>query len=177
VPRFASTFKALLICALIVAIYAPVMPARADLAPADVATRDGCSNYWMFNGVWRVRVTGVNPHLDPGSHQQIGWEITEQWRNGTTATISPVDTFTWSQRLALQNGQSVNAQDSTTGTLSQNNVDFHQFPPAAQFTQTQIFLVANIDPNNKPEALIIPFNSAKLRQVASRPQFSVGTPN
>ncbi|MBV8172021.1 MAG: hypothetical protein JO219_08835, partial [Candidatus Eremiobacteraeota bacterium] len=48
---------------------------------ADNLTQEGCMNQWLFNGLWRVEVTAVEPYMN-GS-QQTGWQITEVWRNGT----------------------------------------------------------------------------------------------
>jgi hypothetical protein len=166
--------------ALIAALNLPSAPSFG--APpsntATVATKDGCANQWMFNGVWRVRVTSFAAHIDSITNKQTGWDATEQWRNGTNRTLTPTsDSFTLSQQIVLQNGDKIAAGDTTAGTLSQQQVDYHQFPPSAQFTQVQAFTGTTIDPNNKPEAVVIAFDTAKLQQYPGHPAFSVTPPN
>jgi hypothetical protein len=156
---------------------APSMGAPASSTPT-VATRDGCANQWMFNGVWRVRVTGFAAHIDSITNRQTGWDATEEWRNGTDQTLSPTtDSFTLSQQIVLQKGDAIAAWDSTVGTLSQQKVDYHQFPPSAQFTQVQTFVSQTVDPNDKPVAVIIAFDVATLQKNPGHPAFSTTPPN
>jgi len=55
----------------------------------DASSREGCMNQWLFNGVWRVKVTNVEPYMS--GNQQVGWQVTEVWRNGTSEELSPGD--------------------------------------------------------------------------------------
>jgi hypothetical protein len=172
--------KRFVIGALVMAITLPSLPSvgAAASSSATVATRDGCANQWMFNGVWRVRVTGFAAHIDSITNKQTGWDATEQWRNGTDRTLTPTsDSFTLSQQLVLQNGGKIATEDTTAGTLSQQQVDYHQFPPSAQFTQVQAFVSLTLDPTVKPEAVVIAFDTAKLQQYPGHPAFSVTPPN
>ncbi|HEY5094264.1 MAG TPA: hypothetical protein VII69_04000 [Candidatus Eremiobacteraceae bacterium] len=154
----------------------PLPSSAAESNTANIAVRDGCLNQWMFDGVWRVRATAFARHVVGG--QQTGWDVTEQWRNGTDQTLAPgTGTFALSQQLEFQKGDKTGALDSTTGTLSQQDVDYHDFPPSAQYTHVQVFLTTNVDPNDKPAAVIVAFDAAKLSQVANRPHFSVSPPN
>ncbi len=66
---------------------------------------EGCMKQWMFNGVWRVQVTKVEPFMD-GS-QQVGWQVTESWRNGTRQEIAPVDSLLKDEVLELADGSSI----------------------------------------------------------------------
>jgi hypothetical protein len=142
---------------------------------ADANSREGCKNQWLFNGVWRVKIMDVQPHMN-GSQQQ-GWEVTEVWRNGTSQEVSPGETQLKDQILELQNGV-IKATDTTAGTLSQT-VATNGFPPAGEFTYTQLFLAANlsVDPSNKPKAVDIVFNGAALATMKSKPQFSTSKYN
>ena len=172
--------KSVVIFALITAMSLSPVPSVGAPASntATVATRDGCVNQWTFNGVWRVRVTGYAAHIDPIANKQTGWDAMEEWRNGTDRTLSPTaDSFTLSQQIVLQNGDKIAAWDSTTGTLSQQQVDYHQFPPSAQLTHVQAFVSNSIDANNKPVAVVIAFDSAKLQQYPGHPAFSATPPN
>jgi len=69
---------------------------------AGANSRDGCMNQWLFNGIWRVEVTGVAPYMN-GS-QQIGWQVTEIWRNGTSQELAPSDSVLKDQQLTLASG-------------------------------------------------------------------------
>jgi hypothetical protein len=58
------------------------------------------------------------------------------------------------------------ATDSTTGTLNQQQLDYHSFPASGQFTYTQIFLTGQtLDPNNKPAKLLVTFDVPKYKQM------------
>jgi hypothetical protein len=143
---------------------------------AEAGSRQGCINQWLFNGVWRVRVTALEPYMN-GSQQQ-GWQVTEVWRNGTAQELSPNDSVLTNQKLELQNG-TIAATDTTGGSLSLQSVNFNNFPPAGEFTYKQIFLAPNLqaDPSNKPQGLLITFNGVQLAQMKSKPQFSTSQYN
>lgn len=49
---------------------------------------EGCRNEWLFNGIWRMRVTKVEPIGDPGRNNWPGWGVTVEWRNGTAQTVT-----------------------------------------------------------------------------------------
>jgi hypothetical protein len=175
-----QSLKRFVLLSLIAAMTVSSLPSVGASASTTttVAARDGCANQWIFNGVWRVRVTGFAPHIDPITTKQTGWDATEQWRNGTDRTLSPVsDSFTLGQQVVLQSGGTIAALDTTTGTLSQQQLDYHQFPPSAQLTHVQVFVSANPDANDKPVAVVIVFDAAKLKQYPGHPAFSVTPPN
>lgn len=150
----------------------PVATTAADAAPAP---REGCLQQWMFNGVWRVRVTAMSVHVGSGGVQD-GWVVSEEWRNGTDRALSPgPDTFSKAQQITLSSGKQISTGDSTTATLSQQVVDYHEFPPAAPFKYQQIFLAppGAFDVSDTPAAVSIAFDSAKLAEHPRTPQFSV----
>ena len=147
-------------------------PARANIAP----TRPGCTNAWAFNGVWRVRVNGFAPHMDGG--KQTGWDVTETWRNGSSVQLNgPRDSFERPQELRLHDGSTINVSANTPAVLSQQALDFHVFAPAAQYTHVQLFAANGIDPNDKPESVVISFDTAKLAGTPNVPKFTVNPPN
>jgi len=135
----------------------------------DATSREGCMNQWLFDGVWRVEVTKVEPLMN-GS-QQNGWQVTEVWRNGTPGRLSPSDSWLKDQRLELSSG-AITAKESTAGSMSQGGVAFNNFAPAGQFSYKQVFWSNNVDPANKPQGLEILFDAAKLAQNKSWPQFT-----
>lgn len=137
---------------------------QAQGGSTQVAAQSGCMNQWMFNGVWRVRVTNVAP-IPAGDVS--GWNVSMQWANGTSmAGITPVDTMKQDLVLALQNGDTLTATDTSTGNLNQQQLDFHTFPASGQFTYTQKFLMPagqTADANNKPVKLLVTFDVQKYR--------------
>ena len=136
----------------------------AEGGSTQVNAQSGCMNQWMFNGVWRVRVTNVA--FQPAGDNANGWNVTEQWGNGTSyAGITPIDTMKQDQVLALTNGDTMSATDTTHGNLNQQQLDFHSFPASGQFTYTQTFFSAQtLDQNNKPAKLLITFDAATYKK-------------
>lgn len=145
-----------------------VVLARLPSMGAD-ATREGCLQQWLFNGIWRVEVTGIEPYLHDG--RQAGWQVTEVWRNGTAQPLHPSDSFLAEQTLAV-GGTVLRATGSTTSTLSMQGLSANGFAAAGQYTYKQIFIGDHVDPSQKPTALDVRFDAAKLAQFKSRPQFT-----
>ena len=149
-----------------------------DIAQSSLAAgptiSEGCMDQWMFNGIWRVQATKVEPLMD--GLQQVGWQVTEVWRNGTSQEIAPGDSLTKPQVLELSDGTKLSTDDSSRAHMSQGQIDTHTFPAAAQFTYVQEFRPPHGYPDaaNKPKALAISFDGAKLPQFKARPQFTSG---
>jgi hypothetical protein len=143
-------------------------PAQAATPPAEggstqVGAQSGCVNQWMFNGVWRVRVTNVAFH--PQDDGPVSWNVTMQWGNGTNITpLAPTDTLKKAMVLALANGDTLTTTDSTRAALNEQQLDFHSFPASGQFTYTQSFIGPNLDQNNKPAKLLITFDVASYKK-------------
>jgi hypothetical protein len=75
------------------------------------ASVTGCLNEWLFNGVWRMRATKVEPVIDPpGSYNYgDGWAITIEARNGVNQTITLDDVgvvYNGAVTLAFADGDS-----------------------------------------------------------------------
>jgi hypothetical protein len=159
-------WKSALIAIALLTLSAPaaVRAAGAEGGSAQVAAQPGCMNEWLFNGVWRVRVTNVAFH--PATDGANGWDVTMQWANGTNYSgISPGDTLKQTLVLALANGDTLSADDSTRGNMNQQQLDFHTFPASGQFTYTQMFLSGPpLDQNNKPAKLLVTFDVAKYKK-------------
>ena len=134
---------------------------------ADRNAREGCMDQWLFNGVWRVRVTAVEPYSNGGP--QIGWEVTEVWRNGTYKELSPTNSQITGQTLELDHGT------IPAGSLALQEVSMNNFPPAGEFTYKQVF-VANgpLDPSDKPKGVLVTFDNASLSTQKQWPQFTSG---
>jgi len=132
---------------------------------------EGCVNQWLFNGVWRVKITDISPYVNPGGGTATGWQVTEVWRNGTTQEVAPSDSFLKEQGLELGNG-SILASASTTGSMSLSVMDSHALPASGEFTYKQVFVVANFDQANKPKAVNITFDGDKLAASQVHPHFT-----
>jgi hypothetical protein len=80
---------------------APVQAAApSEGGSTEVGAQSGCVNEWVFDGVWRVRVTSVAFH--PAGDAVNGWDVSMQWANGTTYSgIAPTDTLKQPLVLAL----------------------------------------------------------------------------
>jgi hypothetical protein len=140
-------------------------------AGADTAST-GCMQQWMFNGVWRVKVTSVDPYMENGA--QAGWQVTEVWRNGTTQTVAPGDTDSKPQILTLANGTTISTDDTRAGSSSDSAVSSHDFAEAAQLTHVEVFRAASgtVDPSVKPKSVDVTFNGALVSQSRTMPHFS-----
>ena len=140
-----------------------------SLAPAPVFAqsnaRTGCMNQWLFNGVWRVRVSKVEPIMN-GS-QQTGWQVTQTWRNGTSVELAPGDSLLKPETLSVA-GLALESEGHT-----QNGLAANEFAPSGEFTYTQTFFGPNgsVNPGEKPKALDITFEGDKLATM-NKPHFT-----
>lgn len=50
---------------------------------------EGCVNEWLFNGIWRLRVTDVQPTTNPSRGDWPGYAVKVEVRNGINQTITP----------------------------------------------------------------------------------------
>ena len=143
---------------------------------AAAAPSVGCMDQWLFNGVWRVKITKVEPQMDGGT--QVGWQVTEVWRNGTDKEVAPGDTLSQPQVLELKNGSKISTSDTNTASMSNSVVSSHDFPASGQFTYVQIFRAPGaFDPTSKPVGLDVTFDAAKESQYRFQPHFTTGHSN
>src|SRR5579872_1044875 len=91
--RVLASFLAAVLAA---AVIAPPLPASAQ-----TSARNACMNQWLFNGVWRAKVTKVQPIMDGAN--QTGWQVTQVWRNGTSRELAPADSSIKPIELHLSN--------------------------------------------------------------------------
>ena len=76
----------------------------------------GCVNEYLFNGIWRFRVTKVAVLTDPSLGDYPYYSVTAELKNGTTKTIEPTDTgidATNSVSLAFSDGNTLNYRYGT----------------------------------------------------------------
>ncbi len=155
--------KALLIAAL-VAMPQLLTPAQGLAQMSN--SRNGCMNQWLFNGVWRARITKVEPITDGA--KQTGWQVTQTWGNGTGRELSPADSSLLAEQLALASGAKIQAEGHR-----QEGLAFNTLAPSGQFTYTQTFIGNNatVDPNDKPKALEVSFDN-KIVSQSNKPHFT-----
>ena len=151
-------------CASLILVMSSLL-AGSPAAIADSTTAQGCMNQWLFNGVWRTKVTKVEPIMDGG--RQTGWQVTQVWRNGTSRELAPADSMLEPEQLAIS-GSTLEAEGHR-----QEGLAFNTNAPSGQFTYTQTFFAPNMtaDPANKPKALDISFDGAKL-ETQNKPHFT-----
>ncbi len=160
-------FNRLLAAALPVLLVLPLAAQAAtnEGGSTQVGAQSGCMNQWMFDGMWRVRVTKVA--FVPVAGDTINaWDVTMQWANGTSiAGLSPNDSLKQDLVIALKNGDTLGASGTTTGTLLEQKLDYHKFPASGQFTFTQSFKSGDpLDQANPPVKLLITFDVAGYRK-------------
>lgn len=126
---------------------AGTLPAAADTTPAahptaeggshQLSAREDCMNQWLFDGLWRLRVTNVAAVMD-STGLLPGYAVTINVRNGSNVTTQLDKTgvdLKPAGHLVFDDG---NALDSTDAAdiVAWNNVLFKDLPPSAGFTHT-----------------------------------------
>ncbi|WP_424951228.1 hypothetical protein [Deinococcus sp.] len=133
---------------------------------AQKASVSGCLNEYLFDGIWRFRVTRVEVLTDPGRGDYPYYNVTAELKNGTTRTIEPTDTgigASTAVSLAFADGNSLNYSygsdwvDKVFGKVLQGSgfvFNFRIYPgdklPLAQVQA------------NKPQKLLFEVDPAKL---------------
>lgn len=149
--------------------------ARAALA--------GCMNQWLFNGIWRVKVTAVDAIKTPpdaAGNFNAGWGVTVQFRNGTSADLLPATSGLGHLTLVSADGDTTDVGLTTTGTLDSQKLAYHDFPPSAQYTHQLTFwypigtAAADI---KQPVKFLIAFDPAMRNNAGSGPRYSTPSPS
>ena len=146
-----------------------VLAAGAIVPPAAASAqsnaRTGCLNQWLFNGVWRAKVTKVEPITD--GVNQTGWRVTEVWRNGTSRELAPADSAFKDQYVHLSSS-ALEVEEHNSQTLV-----FNTMAPSGQLTYTATFFGPGmrVDPNDKPKAVDVTFDG-KVVANSNKPHFT-----
>jgi len=80
------------------------------------ASVTGCVGEWLFNGIWRMRVTKAEAATNPDRGNLPGYKVTVQLSNGTVQTLTPSDTgiqYGNAYTVAFADGNSYAAPTST----------------------------------------------------------------
>lgn len=129
-----------------------------------VAALEGCLGEWLFNGIWRVRVTDARPL--PGDRH--GYAYRFEFRNGTTASgFAPSGTGWGGIQLALDDG-------TTAGAENVNEVSDPPYLPGGSHAQVINFYWE--DKARTPQKLVVLFNPGEMN-TAMPVKFSVADPS
>lgn len=159
-------------------------PALASATPAPHATTaggshqigalSGCMNQWLFNGVWRIRVT----KLESIKHDYTnvpGYAVTIDARNGShTTTSMAYSGVDGSGTLVLEDGTAL--QQDTDEEIAWHTPYYQDQLPSAGFHFTlKYYLPAMTDSPPKPQKWIFPIDPSK--EGGSAPRYTAHDPS
>ncbi len=129
----------------------------------------GVLNEWLFNGVWRFRVTGVAYSEDAG-----GWLASVEIRNGYKSSIMPKDNgmaFNASDGffLTFSDGNTVEPSDGAKNEI-QDSIGLKTLPPGGG-TVAKVRFPG--EPDWKPEKLVFEMKPVKGLPLVKEPSFRV----
>lgn len=129
-----------------------------------VAALEGCLGEWLFNGIWRVRVTDARPI--PGDRHGHAYRF--EFRNGTTSSgFAPSGTGWGGIQLALDDG-------TTVGAENVNEVSDPPYLPGGGHAQVVNFYWENR--TRTPQRLVVLFNPREMN-TAMPVKFSMPDPS
>ena len=105
----------MLISAIVSLLVATAQPQKTHGGANQVNAVSGCMNQWLFNGVWRLRVTGVEPYEESG---QTGYSVNVEIRNGTRTTTNLHSTGVQGE------GEGVDLVTNSGDTLKLDDLDY-----------------------------------------------------
>jgi hypothetical protein len=138
--------------------------AQATGGANQVAALEGCLNEWLFNGIWRIRVT--NPQAMTGDRNGMTFRF--EFRNGTKESgFAPSGTGWGGLQLALDDG-------TTVGAANVNDITDPPYLSGGSHAQTIEFFWD--DTQRTPSKLIVLFNPKQMNTSANV-KFSVPDPS
>ncbi|MEA2664006.1 MAG: hypothetical protein QOI11_950 [Candidatus Eremiobacteraeota bacterium] len=160
---------------LVLAATGPAGARAATPPPAGGANQrvsvEGCQNQWLFDGVWRVRVSNVSP---------TGSDATLEVRNGTKDTLSAPD-----GGFAKVNGQGIDmafddgsVQGLDLGATQESyrsELSYKKLPPGGG-AKTTLHFAPPPNPSAKPLKLLIavdPHYNSYVHYPTKDPSFRV----
>ena len=117
------------------------------------ASLEGCLNETLFNGVWRLTVNGVKA-ITRYNGQQAGYSLNVEWKNGTTKTIDALNTGVKAIALALDNGNTLNAEN-------EQDLKYKSLPQAAGTSLALMFWASSAQTTaglGKPSKMLVEIN-------------------
>ena len=146
------------------------------------AALQGCMNEWLFNGIWRVKVTKVEPIKstpDVAGNFNNGWGVTTQVRNGTNVDFTPAGTGIGHMTLVSADGDTMDVGLTTAGTMDAQKLEYHDFPPSSQYTHQLTFWYpygTAASDIKKPVKFLLAFDGS-VRKDASGPKYTAADPS
>ena len=117
------------------------------------ASLEGCLNETLFNGVWRLTVNGVKA-ITRYNGQQAWYSLNVEWKNGTTKTIDALNTGVKAIALALDNGNTLNAEN-------EQDLKYKSLPQAAGTSLALMFWASSAQTTaglGKPSKMLVEIN-------------------
>jgi hypothetical protein len=129
-----------------------------------VAALEGCLGEWLFNGIWRIRVT--DPQVMTGDRNGMTFRF--EFRNGSKESgFAPSGTGWGGLQLALDDG-------TTVGAANVNDITDPPYLSGGSHAQTIEFFWE--DTQRTPSKLIVLFNPKQMNTSANV-KFSVPDPS
>jgi hypothetical protein len=139
--------------------------AQAAGGANQVAALEGCLNEWLFNGIWRIRVT--DPQVMTGDRNGMSFRF--EFRNGTNkAGFAPSGTGFRGIQMALDDG-------TTVGAVNVNEVSDPPYLQGGSHAQTIEFFWE--DTARTPTKLIVLFDPNDDFYKLGTVKFSVPDPS
>jgi hypothetical protein len=141
---------------------------------------EGCLNQWLFDGIWRFRVTKVEP-INPDGLRP-GYGVAVEVRNGAHATLTPVFAGADAQGMQLQldDGNTLDAKATTAAALIAQKITYKELIQAAGVSVQLQFLgevMAKPESLKKPLKLVFPIDPKPERAHPNLPQYAAGDPS
>ena len=140
----------------------PSPPATTVGGSHQIVALQGCTNQWLFNGVWRVRVTGVSRVTEAASNLP-GYAVHVEIKNGSSNTAQIMQTgvagpghlvlddgnqLEASRAGAIVNWNSVQFRDLTASSGVTTSIEFY-FPSQMQTMPKPVKWLWDIDPSKE----------------------------
>jgi hypothetical protein len=154
----------------------PTPSATTQGGSHQIGALEGCLNQWLFNGVWRVRVTSVQPITDPVSNVP-GYALNIEIKNGSTKTAVINETgVAGPGHLVLDDG---NQLDATSGnaTVAWNNAQFKELTASAGLTTSTQYFFAYPAPKTPGKPVKWLWDIDKSKEWTGQPRYSASDPS
>lgn len=175
--------RALVAAVALVALGAiPVLSNAATPAPAGGSNQrssvEGCMGQTLFNGIWRLKVTGSEQKTNPDDQDQKNWAITLELRNGKNAQNSPSDSgFQDYPQIAFADGTVLDMETTTAKVQYQKAMFYKSLPPGGAATMTMYYRLDEATASQTPTKLLISIkaeeNGKKFGYTVKDPSFRV----
>jgi hypothetical protein len=154
-------FRAFVAAAALVALGAmPSLSHAATPRPAGGANQrpsvEGCMGQTLFNGVWRLKVTGSELKTNPDDADSKNWAITLELRNGKNAQNSPADSgFQDYPQIAFADGTVLDMETTTAKVQYQKAIYYKSLPPGGVAATTMWYRLDEAHASQTPTKLLI----------------------